>query len=312
MMTVVNSLLPIFLVIALGAVLRATRFLSQEFFTGMNKLCYWVALPALLFYKVAGARFEGGAALSIFWVLLIATATLTLVGYVFSFVLRLPGPSRGAFVQASFRGNLVYVGLPVILYTLTRDGADAGPIESSAIVGIAPLVPIYNALAVLVLTLHGSGGKRPGVGVILKQIATNPLILSCLAGLAFCLGGIPLPAAGVSALKMTGQVALPLALLAIGSSLSFDRVRGNLLAASCAAFVKIAVAPLVGYAVARWLGVGPTETCIALVYLACPTAIISCVLAEQLGADHVLSGSAVVVSTLASMVSLAVIVYSFA
>jgi predicted permease len=189
MMTVVNSLLPIFLVIGLGAALRATGFLSQEFFTGMNKLCYWVALPALLFYKVAGATFEGETALSIFWVLLIATLGLAVLGYILAIVLRLPARSWGAFVQAAFRGNL--------------------------------------------------------------------------------------------------------------------------LAASTAAIVKIAVAPLIGYLVAGWLGAGPTETCIALVYLACPTAIISYVLAEQLGGDHVLSGSAVVVSTLSSMVSLAVIVFAF-
>ena len=94
-----------------------------------------------------------------------------------------------------------------------------------SLIGIAPLVPVYNALAVLVLTLHGSGGKRPSIATIGKQIATNPLILSSLAGLAFCLGGIPLPAAALSGLKVTGQIALPLALLAIVITLSrTDRI----------------------------------------------------------------------------------------
>ena len=75
MMTVANSLLPIILVIALGVILRSTGFLSKETFDGMNKLCYWVALPVLLFHKVSSVAIEGGPAMRMFAVLLMNAAT---------------------------------------------------------------------------------------------------------------------------------------------------------------------------------------------------------------------------------------------
>jgi predicted permease len=310
-MTVVNSLAPIVIVIALGALLRATRFLSEDFFNGMNKLTFWVGLPALLFHKVAEAQFQGDAALGIAWVLFAGTGACIIVAYAGALALRLPRKSVGSFVQGSFRGNLVYVGLPVILYALAQSGADSAAIESTAIIAIAPVVPVYNIVSVLILSLHGSSGQRPSIRSLAAQLATNPLILACVLGLAVCLGGIGLPTAASRSLHAVGQIALPLALLAIGSSLTFERLRGSVFAASLVTFVKVVVGPAAGYAVARWLGLDAVETCIALVFLACPTATASYVMAQQMGADETLSGSAVVISTLASLIPLAVVVCAF-
>jgi predicted permease len=310
MSTVVDSLAPIFFVIALGAALRASGFLSVEFFAGMNRLTYWVALPALLFYKVAGARLEGAAALRIFAVLLAATVVCVVLGVAVALVLGLPRPSVGAFVQASYRGNLLYVGLPVIVFALgAQAGADARDVESTAIVAVAPLVPLYNVVAVVALTLCSTRRERVGLRATVRRILVNPLILACAAGLAFSLAGVRLPAAALRTLTVVGQIALPLALLAIGSSLTFERLREGIGSSAAAAVIKVVVCPALGLALARWWGLGPSETCVALVYLACPTAVASYVMAEQLGCNARLAGSAVVVSTLACFAPLAAIVY---
>ena len=55
---------------------------------------------------------------------------------------------------------------------------------------------------------------------------------------------------------------------------------------------------MVGYLVARWLGLSPIETRVALIYLACPTAAASYVMAQQLGSDDKLASSIIVVSTI--------------
>ena len=57
-MHIINTLLPVFLIIALGALLRKTKFVSAEFVAGLNRLVYWVALPCLLFYKLATASYD--------------------------------------------------------------------------------------------------------------------------------------------------------------------------------------------------------------------------------------------------------------
>jgi predicted permease len=310
MPTVLNSLAPIFVVIALGAALRASGFLSAEFFAGMNKLTYWLALPALLFYKVAQAHLEGAAALRIFLVLLAVTFACALLGVVLAVILRLPLPSMGAFVHASYRGNLMYVGLPVIIFALSgRSGADTGGVESAAIVAIAPIVPLYNVMAVIALTVCSARRERVTLRATVRQILINPLILACVAGLVVTFSGLRLPTAALRTLTVVGQIALPLALLAIGSSLTFERLRGGIHISAASAAIKVLAGPALGFVLARWWGLAPDEMCIALVFLACPTAVVSYVMTEQLGCDAELAGSAVVVSTLACFVPLGAVVY---
>ncbi len=60
MAEVANVLLPIFAVIALGAVLRNARFAPPQVFHETNRLVYWIALPPYLFYKTAESQLEGG------------------------------------------------------------------------------------------------------------------------------------------------------------------------------------------------------------------------------------------------------------
>ncbi|MCA9871792.1 MAG: AEC family transporter, partial [Anaerolineae bacterium] len=64
-MIVVNVLAPIFLLIGLGLFLRRQRFASEDFFRNLNRLIYWVALPALLFTKTATALPQLDAAVGI-------------------------------------------------------------------------------------------------------------------------------------------------------------------------------------------------------------------------------------------------------
>jgi hypothetical protein len=308
-LTIFNSLAPVIILIGLGVALRASGFLSAEFFAGMNKLCFWVGLPALLFEKIATTSIAGGVALQITLVLFLGMVFCCGAGYLAAFLLRLPSPSVGAFVQASFRGNLAYVGLPIVLYSLaSTNGGNTGQLEAIAVLAFAPMVPIYNVVSVVVLSVHGKKDSGARWHELFSQVLTNPLIISCLLGFLFMLAGWPVPKSADRALKALGEMALPLTLLAIGASLDFHRVKGSLVHSVTAAFVKSALAPVAGVLLAGYVGLDAHQTAIALIYLACPTAVASYVMAEQLGADEVLAGSTVVVSTLLSLVPLAIVV----
>jgi malate permease and related proteins len=307
LLNIVNSLAPIVILIGLGAALRASKFLSAEFFTGMNKLCYWVGLPALLFTEIAATRIQSGTALSTSFVLLLGLLVGLVAGYVYALLAKLPSPSTGSFVQAAFRGNLAYVGLPVVMYALASAG-DAKELRALAVLAFAPVIPIYNILSVIILSHHGRKDASLEWRELVTQVLTNPLILACLAGFLFMYYRVELPAAATRTLTALGQIALPLSLLAIGASLTFERVKGSLWHAIPAAVIKSVLTPFAGVGLAAWLGLDAAQTTIALIYLACPTAVASYVMAEQLGTDEALAGSAVVVSTLLSFVPLAIVV----
>jgi predicted permease len=304
-MFVFNTLAPIIALVGLGAVLRATGFLKEGFLKQANPLVYWVALPCLLFHKTSQTRIEAGTAFQISLCLLAGLAAGVVLGYLVGYSLRQRGPSLAAFVQGTSRSNLVYVGLSVLLFALTPAGGEPDPkLESVAVLAIAPLIPAYNIMAVVVLLIGRPPEKRgdsAALPALIKGVVTNPLILAAAAGVGWSLTGLALPLGLTRTLATVSKIALPLALIATGTALSLGSIRGCIGCALAASVIKVLVVPLVGFFVARWLGLADEALLIALVYLACPTAVVSFVMAEQLDADHVLAGSIVVVSTILSM-----------
>jgi len=306
MIQILNTLAPIFLLIVLGLLLRRTGLAPHELFRQTNRLVYWIALPALLFEKTAAASVAGAAAVRLAGVLVGGMVACIAAGYLVARLLRLPRTSAGAFVQASYRGNLAYVGLPVILFSLAGGAASSSAAASAAVVALGPVVPLYNLAAVIVL-LRGRGGQVPlwrRAGVLTGKVAGNPLLLACAAGVAWSTWGPAMPTAAARTLQALGQMALPLALLGVGASLAMPSGAGSLVRASAAAVVKVAFGPLAGLLGGLLVGLTPQEMRIALIYLATPTAVMSFVMAEQLGGDARLSADAVVVSTALSLPAL--------
>jgi malate permease and related proteins len=307
-MIVLNTLVPLFALIALGAALRRWNFAPPSFFRDANRLLYWIALPALLFYQTAEAEIQGGAALRVFLTLLAGMVASIGLGYLIALLLHLPRASVGAFVQGAYRGNLAYVGLPVVLLALaaSSDRPMTGS-ESLAVLSVAFLIPIYSLTAVIVL-LAGrpiEAGAGHTVGRLLAAMFTNPLVLSCAAGLLFVILDWKLPPVIRQTCATLGQMSTALALLGIGASLTFVSLRRRILPASASSLIKVAAGPAVGYLVARWLGLSPVELRVALIYLACPTSAASYVMAQQLGSDDRLASSIIVVSTVYSIPVLA-------
>lgn len=312
MAEVTNILLPIFAVIALGAILRNGRFASPQVFRETNRLVYWIALPPYLFYKTAESQLQGDAAARVFTVLLGGMVLSIALGYLVARVMRLSPPSTSAFVQGGYRSNLAYVGLPIVLLVVASHGGEqAAALQALAVVSIAMLMPVYNIVAVLVL-LAGREATRDQIAQRLRELllrlVTNPLILSCSAGLVVMASGWKLPAPLRETCATIGDMTTPLALLGIGASLTFSTLREHARNATAAAIVKTAGAPLLGLLVGGWIGLSPPELRMALIYLACPTAVASYIMAQQLGSDDALAANIIVMSTLFSLPALAVVV----
>ncbi len=310
-MFVVNVIAPIALVILLGAILRRSGFASEKLFLLTNRLVFWVGIPALLFEKTAKAAGQGEAAARIFLALLAGMMGCIILGYAVALILRLPRPSIGAFVQAAYRGNLAYLGLPVVFFALAGTGGNTSPeTENLAVMAIAPLIPLYNAAAVVVLVAgqhHAERSFRRRLKSITVQVATNPLLIACVAGIAWSLTGRSLPLLADRTFTAIGQMALPLALLGIGASLRFDALRDGWLPAAACSAIKVVAAPLMGYFIGRAMGLPREHLLIAVLFLGVPTAVVSWVMAEQLESDQHLAAGGVVLSTVLSMLSLAVI-----
>ncbi|MEE4379699.1 MAG: AEC family transporter [Candidatus Competibacteraceae bacterium] len=304
--TVINSLTPVFLMMAMGWLLRYKNFLSPTALQGMARLTYWIGVPSFLFNKIAATDPALGRAADILLALVGATLLGSVLAYGLARGLRIPRTGIGTFLQAVFRGNLAFVGLPVIIYAFTGL-AQGDAVVQAALVIFGPMVVLYNISAVLVLLVSRAKINAQAFGKLSIELLTNPLLLACLAGGLYALQGWPVPLALERSLNAVGQSALPLALICMGGTLVTVRLRGNLLWIVCAALGKVLMMPLLGLLMATLLQLSAEGTRVVLILLACPTAAVSFVVVRQLGGDEALASGSILLSTLLSAVSLAAI-----
>jgi predicted permease len=289
-------------VVATGVALRRYRFLDIGFIDAANSLVYYILLPALLFHEIGGTDFRrafsgplvaGGYA---------ATLATFLLAFLASRALGLGPSETGAFVQGSFRANLAYVGLPLVFNAV----GPAGLRKAGIFLGL--IVPLLNGLSITALMAPHGAGKGDGIATtasrIARQIATNPIVLACMAGIAWSLLRLPLPVMIDRTLRLLTPATLPLSLLCLGGSFSFERARKGFAVAALAAFLKGVVLTAIGISLYRWMGVAGDDLRIGTIMLGCPTAVVTYVMAARLRGDTDLAGTIVIVSTAASAITI--------
>ncbi len=307
---VINTLAPVFAIIALGAILRRAGFLTAEFIRLASRLTYWVGLPCLLFSKVAQANQIEGRAGTVAAIVLAGMGVCIIAALLAARIFRMPGKQVGTFVQASFRGNLAYIGLAVIFFAFANSDGDAGGAKAQSLsaLSLALIVPIYNIASVIALLVGRHSLTRQAIWKMLIRIVTNPLLLATVGGYLWLQTGKQLPMAISRSCVTTGQFALPLALLCVGAALATTPIQGRALSSVLAGVIKVGLAPTAGFFIADLLGAAPHEKAIAMIMLAAPTAVASYIMADQMDGDAPLAAGGIVASTLLSVISLTIVV----
>ncbi len=286
--------------------LARTGFISALAFGELNRLTYWVGLPALLVDRIGAATPAFGSVAGILAVMIGTTVVLVTISVLVGTIGGLPARSRVTFIHGTFRGNLAFVGLPVVVYSFAGSDA-AGSVESAALIAFVPLVILYNVMGVVLLQLPGQSHPLTAIKRVLRGLAGNPILIASLIGIAIALTGWEFPVFIGRTLSAVGQMALPLALMGIGAGLYATRLRGQRRWAVTGALMKTAMAPLVGFLLALWIGLGTDEMRLALIFLACPTAAASYVLVQQMDGDSALAAGVIVLSHLFALPAMLVV-----
>jgi predicted permease len=308
---VLNTLAPVFLMIAIGAVMQRSGFVSENFLKEANRVTYWLGLPALLFSQLAGSFHDAGGAKPMLGAMFGATLLVIAVAYLVAWSLRVPGAALGTFVQGAFRGNLAFVGLPII-YALP-DTVVAGGLSArtAAVITVAPMMVAYNVGAVIVLLLSQHPLSFRMAVPFLKQLATTPPLIATIAGITCAVMGWALPPAVDKTFSALGEMALPLGLLGVGGSIMTARLGDAWRPALGSALMKTIAAPALGWLAGRWLGLGAVESKLIMILLATPTAVVSYTMAVEMKGDDTMASGTIVLSVFTSLVALAVIVGVF-
>jgi len=310
-MQILDSLFPIFAVIALGMILRSNGFLTHEITQGFNRFAYYFALPMFLFYKLGSAPVEAGTIGAYMVTLIVATLVTALAAWLVSNPLGIALGSQGAFIQACFRGNLAFIGYPLIMFAMCDLTVEQkSDIEAAIFVAVTPILIVYNVLSVVVLVIFNKETKSNfSWAYLIKNIGTNPLFWAGISGVVLQVSGLTIPTSVERTCTVVGSSAFPMALLGIGSQLVSVSISGNWITPVIASVLKSVLCPLVGLAVGTVFGLAGVELKVILILCGVPTAVSGYVLADQMKGDGDLAASSVVIGTACSLVTLSVLLW---
>ena len=285
------ALFPDFALILLGYALRRWMALGDHFWSGLEKLIYFVLFPALLFNAITKTPLSYSA------VPLIGTGAAAMLGAMLLALLARPlfsvtPISFASQFQCAFRFNS-YIGLAV---AAKLHGA-AGIAAMGLLAG--GMVPIANFAAVWMLARHGTTS-------VWRELAKNPLFVATFAALLWNLAGFSVAAPVGQFLGRLAEAAIALGLLAVGAAL---KLRGTLGPggaglATWILLVKMVGMPLIAIGAASAIGLTGLHFEIVLVFAALPTASSAYILAQRMGGDGVRVAWLISASTLLGMLSL--------
>ncbi|MBE9604511.1 AEC family transporter [Acetobacteraceae bacterium H6797] len=288
-----DTFIPTFGLLALGALLKRSILPDDAVWAGMEKLVFWALLPALLVGAIGGSDIMnlplGGMAGTI-WGGLLAGSIVSLL---LARALGCGHPAMTSVLQGGIRYNN--------LMGFALGGALWGPpaIAMGGIVSafIVPFVQVAITLA------FSSGGPRPSPARMLRQLLLNPLMLACFAGFALAALGGPPP--GLAPLLRTlGQASVAIGLLAVGAALSPGALGSQPLTQLLTGMVKLAIVPAITLGLALLFGLEPMALKIAVLFMALPTATTSYVMARAMGGDAPLMAALITTQHVAAIVSL--------
>ncbi|NMG43915.1 AEC family transporter [Aromatoleum toluvorans] len=264
-------LLPDFSLILLGAVLRRHLVDGESFWTGVEKLVYFVLFPALLFNALATADVDPGRALPLFLSGLGTMFAGFVLGWIGRGLMGLDAMGFASRLQCTYRFN-TYIGIAI--------AGKLHGVPGVALMGglCGAMVPFANLMAVGMLARHGQGN-------LLRELSRNPLVLATLAGLLFNLTGLDLPGPVTSFLKRLGDAAVALGLLAVGAALRWEMVGGRWSGSAWIVAVKLLLLPALAWQIGRALGVEGIAFDTLVLFAALPSASSAYILAMRMGGD---------------------------
>lgn len=296
MTEIVLAILPVFLLIGLGNLLRRNGFPGDSFWDAAERLTYFVLFPCLLVAVLADADLGSGNVWRMAGAIAGAILVMTLLLALLRPLLGVDGPGYTSVVQGAIRMN-TYIGLAGAFALYGQSGL------ASAAVAVATIVPLVNLICVLSLARHGEGTRSDPAGILIA-LAKNPLIIGCVVGFALNGLGVGLPIIVGPTLDILARAALPLGLLAAGAGLRVKALKNSPRAALMASALKLGLLPALTALGCHLLGVTGEEASVAVLFTGLPTAVGAYILARQAGGDGPLMAGIIAVETALAMITL--------
>ena len=284
---------PLFILVLLGFVLAKSGRFPRDVSDAMAKFVISVALPALLFTLMSDLSrlppVDARVPLAYFGGCLIVFVLGRLTA---KWIFGLDAAGQSVFAMGGIFSNNVLLGVP-----LARLALGDGAMPAVAVVLVFNSLLLWTLITVSVEWARHGELSLKGLGVTTRNVLTNPLVAAILAGAAFGLTGLKLPAIVLAPLDLVGQSAAPLALVVLGMGLVEFGVKVGWRGGLAITVLKLVVVPLVVWALAWMLGLSVLHTQAVVLLSALSVGINVYLMAREFDAAQGIVASSIVLST---------------
>ena len=284
------------MLIIAGYLIKRAGIVEEAGWRGLDQLSFFMLYPVLLFVSIIKADFSK---IAVFDILGVMSASWLIVGLAISVV----GPyliraSLIAQTQYSsvFQATIRWNGFIALAIAERMYGTEAMAVIALVMAGL--VLPV-NLAAIYVVTAYANNAKQ-GSGAVLKRMATNPIVLACVAALVWRATGFTLFEPVMTTLDLISRGALAMGLFGIGAGLTANALLKFDIAHLLPVVLKLLVMPLVALAAVTFTGLGASQLPTIILCSAVPTAMNGYVVARQLGGDAPLYAAIVTTQTLLS------------
>lgn len=297
----IETILSLFILIGLGYLGKRTVMAGYSL-APLNTFVYYFAVPALLFNSVYKLSLD-----SLFqpWYLLafLFAATLTALAAVFGCVFFFKEKDREVLVFRALNGtfsNYAYMGIPLVFGLLGEEAYGA----MVSIILLGNLFQIGGTQFLIESQRQDGRGFKQLLAILDKSLLRSPIFLATFFGVLVSALALEFPVIIVNALDLLAPATVPVALFCLGASLEFKALQQSKAELVWLVVVKLFIHPLLTLVIFRMAGLNDHNWLLAAVFLAAlPTGALAHVMALRYDVKEKETSLTVVLSTLASIVS---------
>jgi len=300
MTTTFLAILPIFILIVTGCVLRRAFLKHEVFWKGIDGLTYYLLFPMLLILEITEADFDAGDIKTAIFVIITATLIAAAFMLLGQQILKMDGKVFSSVFQGGVRfSSYVFLALSQNLF-----GGEGVALSG---IFIAYMLVVTNVLAILVLNHYCSEKKQKSFNSAVLSLVKNPIIVAVVAAIIFNYFDVHFSGALKQTMSYFASGATPLSLMSVGAGLIFVMTKIKHFAVIYAIVLKIIALPLITFALLKLFGVSGVLAQITLLCSSISSAGNAYILSRQMGGDSEAMASIITWSTIASAVSIALI-----
>ena len=311
MLSVLESILPIFLIALLGSIIKRKWLTAEEFWRGIEKLLYFFLFPVALINYIANANLNITALIKLIASVVISTLIITVGLVAYQYYNNFNKATFTSIFQGSTRYNsYMFLSLTGALYG--EQGLAIGAAISAYIIIFTNILSVVIFNVYLSEAYSAESYRKYNILLPIKNLCSNPLIIASLCGMLLNYGEVQMTLGIKQTLQTLSGAALPIGCLNIGANLKLNTNNIDCINIAVPITLKLVILPIITIVILNLMHINNMAKAIGILCSGLPCSSTAYVLSRQLGGDSESMAAIITFSTICSIASLPLLIYIFA